>query len=489
LFLICPFSFFYTFPGVAQNFDPQLVEVYNHFLDLRLREEPEILHSKEFASDENKALQVYIKNLGQVLDLLLVKDEDKFNTYQKNERLHYQMLEKLNGDNPFVAYLKIELKLHHGLLKLRYGDRITGAFSLIQAFRLINNYEKTYTDHPYTLKTTGLLNVIISLFPDQLNWLLNIMQVHPDITKGVSYLKELSQSTSIFRREGSLLYALSLSYYTHNAGEALVLLKNKSDEFDNSLLYKYLYGLISIKNRNNLSALQHFDSCLNFGRDYLQVPLINYYRAESYLKELNFNRAAYLYKVYLEKPDGDEYIKDSYYKLYNLAVLFHIPDQNINVYKNGVLTEGSLNTASDNYAYTRIVNNYHPDETLFKSRVLFDGGYYKRSLEILESQGPETFSGIEEVSEYLYRYARNYQQLDETSVAVEYFNKVIAVEGAESYYFWGNSLLHLGNICIVTGEPEKAREFYKEALRYKGEEYRNSIRMEAKMGLKKMEDN
>jgi tetratricopeptide (TPR) repeat protein len=487
--LFCPLLFFIPYAGKGSTFfDSQLVQAYYQTLDLKLREEFPVLESAEIESTENKAFQIYIKNLNKVLDLLLVKDKVKFKTYFKEEKLIYRILESLDKDDPYVVYVNIELKTHRGLLKLRYGERISGALNLIQAYQQINNYEQTYTGYTHTLKTSGLLNVIISLFPDQLNWILNMMQVNPDYNKGINYLKELWQSQSIFKREGLLLYALSQSFFGDQGVEAAELLNSHANDFDNSLLYSYLSGLISIKNKDNEAAIAYFDSCLKFGRNYLQIPLINYYRAESYLKALNFNKAAYLYELFLEKPGGDEFIKDSYYKLYNLAVLFNIKERNIDNYRQGVINSGGLNTGSDRYANNRITNNYIPNKVLFKSRILFDGGYYEQSLDVLYSQKPSDSKSREHLFEYLYRLARNYQQINQNNLSIEYFNKVVAEEDARVYYFWGNSLLNLGNIYSRMGDYDAAREFYNKAIKYKGDEYRSSIRMEAKTALKKIED-
>jgi len=487
LTLYCLLSFFYSYPTLSQNFDPRLVEAYNSTLDLKIRRDLPVLHSEKFQSTENQAFQIYINNLSKTLDLLIVKDKNKYKAYFKDERKHYQILETLNKDHPFVNHLKIELKVQRGLLKIRYGDRISGAFNLIQAFRKIRINDKIPKGKAYTLKTIGLLNVILSLFPDQYSWILNMFRVKPDITKGINYLRELAESSSIFNKEGILLYALSQTFYGNNSAGAVDILSDDKEKFDNSLLYRYLYGLASIKNRDNLIAVQYLDSCLYFDRNYLQIPLINYYRAESYLKAQNYNKAGYLYNLYLQNPDDDEFIKDSNYKLFNLAVLFGIPDQNVEFYKNNVLTKGSLFTGSDKYAYYRIHNNYTPDYTLFISRILFDGGHYERSLDVLKSHRLSAYSAIEEISEYLYRFARNYQHLDKRDLAIEYFNEVINTKGAEQYYFWGNSLLNLGIMYTRSENYVKAREFYQKALLYKGDEYKNSIRMEAKNGLKKIE--
>ena len=203
---------------------------------------------------------------------------------------------------------------------------------------------------------------------------------------------------------------------------------------------------------------------------------------------MNYNKAAYLYKLYLEKPNADEFIKDSYYKLFNLSNLFNIPDEEQDVYRANVLNMGSLNTGTDKYAYQRINHNYKPNITLFKSRILFDGGYYEQSLEVLASHGLSSFATLEEESEYLYRQARNYQELSKADLAIEYFKRVVFLEEAEQFYFWGNSLLNMGHIFAQKGDIDNARRSFQRALKYKGEEYKNSIKMEARAGLRMLDD-
>ena len=485
--IFCLLLFFYAYQAGGQTAHKDLIEAYNNVLDLRYRQEIPALESFEYQSVHDQVFKLYILNLKNVLDLLLVYQNDKYASYSAIERDHLKALNDISRDDPFVEYVKIEFKVHRGLVKIMYGDRVSGAFNLIQAFRQLTDYERKYAGYTYTLKISGLLNILLSLFPDRYDWVLKMLQVDPDFTKGLNYLKELSGSDSVFKREGILLYALSLSFYGSNPAESEKILNVHEKSFNNSLLYNYLEGLTSIKNRNNEAAIQAFDHCLEYGRDYLQIPALNYYRAEAYLKELNFNRAAYLYNHYLDIPDGGRFIKDSNYKLFNLSKLFSIPDDNFTAYREAVLTEGNLITGSDNYAYRRISRGYEPDSTLFISRLLFDGGYYERSNQALSARSLNDYSNTEDRCEFLYRYARNFQMMNQVESAIDYFNQVLDIEGAEFYYFWGNSVLNLGNLYSKTGEYTLAREFYQRALDYKGESYKNSIRAEARAGLKKIE--
>ncbi|MGD9328088.1 MAG: tetratricopeptide repeat protein [Cyclobacteriaceae bacterium] len=486
LLLCCPLLFYSLGPVFSQSYNKELVYAYQKVLDLDFRNGIPTLSKDTYESSDDKVFRIYILNLQNTLDLLLVHNPEKYKSHNRIEKTYNHILGELNNNDPFVNYQKIEMKVHRGLLRIKYGDRLTGAFNLIQAFRNIRSFEEKYPGHIYTLKISGLLNIIISLFPDQYDWVLSMFQIDPDFTKGMNYLKELSETESVYMREGLLIYTLCESFYGNNSNEAVSQLISHKALFDRSLLFNYLIGLSSIKNRSNKRAIGYFDNCLSFGRSYLQIPSINYYRAESYLKELNYSKASYLYNLYLTKPDATLFIKDANYKLYNLSFLFNLPDDDHENYRLKILSEGNLETGADRYAINRITNNYVPDSTLFISRLLFDGGYFERSIEILETGNISDYSKTEDRCEFYYRYARNYQSLSEYEKAIDFYEKVLEISGSEEFYFWGNATLNLGHIYSKRETYSKAREYYKLALKYKGNSYQNSIKAEAKAGLKKI---
>ena len=123
---------------------------------------------------------------------------------------------------------------------------------------------------------------------------------------------------------------------------------------------------------------------------------------------------------------------------------------------------------------------------LFISRLLFDGGYFEKSIDILKTGNISDYRNTEDRCEFYYRYARNYQSLSDYEDAIDFYYKVIEISGSEEFYFWGNATLNLGHIYTKKRSYAQAREYYKLALKYNGDSYQNSIKTEAKAGLKKI---
>lgn len=480
-----PFILLFIPPSTfAQNFDPNLADAYQDVLSLKLNN-ARTIKNLSFNNNADKAFQVYILSLSDILELLLVKSESLYEEYHNNQKDYINTLKDIHDDQAFIDFVSTEIKVHGSLARIRYGDQISGAMKLIRAYNTIKKYDSTYYDiYPYFLKTAGLLNIMLDLFPDRYGWVLKMFRIKPDISEGFRQLEKLSKLNSIFSFESMMLYAISESFFGSNKSTGYELFKKQYNEYHNNLLYNYLYGISSIKTQNNETAVNCFDSCIKF-EGYLKIPLINYYRAESYLKKLDYKKASLLYSFYLDRPNGNEFIKDSYYKLYHINLLM---GDSLKAAENleKVLKKGGLDTGADKYAYIRISNSYYPNLLLFESRLLFDGGYYDQSLKILDSIDSSKLFHQGDKAEYYYRKARNHQKLSDYESATENFQKIVNNESISEYYFWANSWIQLGNIYRMNDNLVKAEKCYKQALDYKGKEYKNSITTEAKAALKEL---
>ena len=469
----------------AQNFDSKLHEAYLDVLSLKLNKARAI---KNLTFDHNidKAFQVYILSLSDVLELLLVKNQVQYDKYRSHQRDYHNAIKDISDEDDFIDFVGTEIQVHTSLARIRYGDQISGAFKLIRSYNTIKKFDSAYYDsNPYFLKTAGLLNIMLDLFPDQYNWILSMFQVKPDISEGFKQLEKLSKLNSVFRLESMMLYAISESFFGNNKSAGYNIFKNQYENNFNNLLYNYLYGISSIKTQNNDQAIICFDSCIKFEGNFLNIPLINYYRAESYLKKREYNKASLLYSFYLDRPNGNEFIKDTYYKLFHINLLLGDSSTALRDLEN-IKSKGGLDTGADKYAYNRISNNYSPNLLLFESRLLFDGGYYDQSLKILESFKMSKPYNQEDQAEYFYRKARNLQKTGKYEAAIESYQIVADNESISQYYFWANSWIQLGNIYRIRGNAEYASDCYKRAASYKGKEYRNSITTEAKAALKEL---
>ena len=131
-------------------------------------------------------------------------------------------------------------------------------------------------------------------------------------------------------------------------------------------------------------------------------------------------------------------------------------------------------------------SNEIPNACLLKARLLFDGAYYPRALEVLGNCGYDKLTPKEK-AEYLYRKGRILHESGKIEDAVKYYLNAIKVTGDQPWYYAPNACIKLGNIYEKTGEKIKAGQYYSKALSYDDNEYQNSTDAEAKAGLNRID--
>lgn len=124
-----------------------------------------------------------------------------------------------------------------------------------------------------------------------------------------------------------------------------------------------------------------------------------------------------------------------------------------------------------------------PSTELLKARLLFDGGYYAKSLAILIKIKPETLHSNFQKLELEYRYARIYQEEKKYSEAIDHYKKSMQVGLKINSYLVPNSCLQLGQIYEQLNYLALARTYYEKVLDYSNFDYESSIHQKAKSNL------
>ncbi len=126
--------------------------------------------------------------------------------------------------------------------------------------------------------------------------------------------------------------------------------------------------------------------------------------------------------------------------------------------------------------------NVVPNAILLKSRVLFDGGYYQKVLDLLTKNENHISNNPTYKIEFNYRKGRVLQSLKKYNDAIPYL-QVAVKNSSSSSYFGANSSLQLGLIYEELGDKKSAKFYFQTCLDMNPSEYKNSIHQKAKSGL------
>jgi tetratricopeptide (TPR) repeat protein len=131
-------------------------------------------------------------------------------------------------------------------------------------------------------------------------------------------------------------------------------------------------------------------------------------------------------------------------------------------------------------------NTLTPNINLLKARLLFDGGYLAKSLDLLSASKADDFNNIKDKTEYFYRLGRVNDRLEKDDLALSNYQNAINTGKYLKYYYAANAAVQMGKIYERKKNNAKAKSSFNIAISMKDHEQENSIENEAKQGLKRM---
>jgi tetratricopeptide (TPR) repeat protein len=121
-----------------------------------------------------------------------------------------------------------------------------------------------------------------------------------------------------------------------------------------------------------------------------------------------------------------------------------------------------------------------------RARLLFDGGYYRRSLAELAGRPIAQFPTFSDQLEFTYRLARVYDKLGMAGQAEKHYAQTVRNGEAHTFYFAANAALHVGRLHESAGRRDEAIRWYRRCLAMRNHEYQDSIDQRAEAGLNRL---
>ena len=204
------------------------------------------------------------------------------------------------------------------------------------------------------------------------------------------------------------------------------------------------------------------------------------------LNKLDYS-AELCFKKYVTAFKGKSFIKSAYQRLAWSRLLQGDNDGYLAaIHQAGDDKKGNTFSDEDKQALLEATSNVAPNLYLLRSRLLFDGGYYQRSLAEIAAKPVSYFPSLRDKLEFTYRLARIFEKTNKTDLAIQYYEQTISNGKNYSFYFAANSALLLGIIYENKGVEVKAEDYFRVCLNLRDHEYQNSIDQKAKAGLNRL---
>jgi tetratricopeptide (TPR) repeat protein len=466
-----------SFHSIAQDFTfkPETRKAYDEVLNLNFRAAQEGIVVKG-VEDE------YVVALSEALELLTTEDAEKFSAWESNFERRVETKSKPDANGLF---LQAELHLQWSFVYLKFGHEFDAALQLRKAYHLTREVRKKFPNYKPVLKTSGLLNVMVGSVPEKYNWVLDLLDMRGDVSKGLRELVELKNLQHDLSFESTLWHAFILGFVLQQPASGIEELTSHP-MFANNAVANFLAANLYIKNSNSERALELLKQ-LQTSVESARFPYLSYLRGEILLHKGEYVASVEAYEEFLRLYHGQNYLKDAYYKK---GICFWLQSNKPEAKRQFELAKdiGKETTEADKHAARALQDENLPSIPLIKLRYFTDGGYYSDALAVANSIVEGDFTAQKDKVEFHYRKARLYHKMKDLPRAILLYRSTIEESGNSDWYFAPNACLQLGFIAMEENRDREARDYFTRALSYKKHEYKNSIDSKARSALAQLRD-
>lgn len=468
-------------------FSPKLQKAYFEIQKLRLPAARELIEDERAVNAENPFIG-YLDSYADLHYLLIAEDRSRYKVFTQQQEKRLDQVGKLSDKSPYKRLFQADIRLHSAFAKLKFGNEVSGSWEIIKAYRLLEENRKKFPAFTPTLKSLGLLHVLIGSIPENYTWIAKILGLKGNIAQGIRELREVVKEEPFFKQEAELIDLLLHAYTLQLSPEQQTRIRQwPKEQPDNLLLHFFATTVLMKENRSEEAS--HFLTEAPAGKEYMPFPFLNYLRGEIALQSGDYEEALAFYARFLKQYPGFNYIKDSYFKMF-LCRWLAGRDQEAIGYIQKVSQTGSTIVEADQFA-ERVAKEFGEgkisprQKVLYKARYATDGGYFQKAWELMKTVSEKSFGTTYEKAEFNYRMARILQKSGRTNESVPFYDRSIALGQADANAggFAASSALQMGYIYQKKTDNQKAVMYFKKAMSFKKHEYKNSIDNKARAAL------
>lgn len=473
-------------PILCQTFDfnAACISAYNDIIALKLESGIKKISIEKKINPSNQ-IPILLENY---VDFLTVYTSGSLSEYELVKgKMEQRVGELKNSQNEsaYTLYSQAELHIQSAVLHIKFGEYVACIFDIKKALKKLEKNQQQFPDFMPNNKSLGMLYAILGSIPQEYQGALSFLGLKREVSKGMALLKKASYDTSHpFQHESATIYAFMQLHIQNNAVKAWQVLESLNFSPASNVMDAYTLGHIGIygfQTDKGIQALQKAPKTEN----YHAFPLINYMLGigKTYRQDKDAND---YFSLFLKQNKGADYVKSAYQKIaWNYLISNNIDQYKANL--NKIKTNGRAVLDADKQAEKEADNNYTPNPILLKARLQTDGNYLSKAAKILEEINVNSFTNLNDKTEYFYRLARIYDKGNQTQKAIDYYLLTIKNGQNIPFYYAANSAYLLAYLYEQKKEKDKAVSYYNLCLKLNGYEYENSIHQKAEAGLNRLE--
>lgn len=470
--------------GAYYQYSTLAREAYDKAIRLRLQE-ARVLVARMKRQEPGNLIAVHIEDY---IDFFTAFISENAQTHEALKPARDRRLEALKAGetrSPWHLYVEADMRLHWALLKFRFGEYLGGFTEVNKAAKLLERNRRNFPGFYPNQKDLGILHAAVGTVPDQYKWGLELLtSLNGTIEQGRSELESVilyaQRNDFVFKDETVGLYALLLLHLDNRSDEAWQTVSAAHWKPDEHPLQCFVMAHIAMRTGRNDKAVELLNNRPQ-GKAFFSFPFMHYMVGLAKLRRLDTDASPH-FQRFLSQFKGRHYIKEAYQKMAWSELL----NNNVEGYKRQMrvcLQKGRQESGGDKNAQREAELGLTPHITLLKARLLFDGGYFKKALDLLQSKKDSDFAEKRHRLEYHYRLGRVLHGLKRYEDALSAYKQTIAEGRNERYFFACNAALQMGLVYEALKDKNNAQAAFNLCLGMSPEEYKASLHQQAKAGL------
>ncbi|MHB1922696.1 MAG: tetratricopeptide repeat protein [Chitinophagaceae bacterium] len=478
--------------GQRKNFDfnPRCEEAYQKIMELRIQEGKNLLAEEKQTNPEN-LVPYFLDNYIDFFSLFFDEGAKSFAAQLPLMQDRIALLKKGNRRSPYYLFSLAEINFQWSIIRIKFDDRWNAVWQFRKAYLELKENKVKFPNFSPNNMLLGSLETLIGTIPDEYKWFSNILGMDGNISTGMqlldSYVRDQGPDGNLFKDEAYFYFAYLKSYVQNEPGEVFQLIREQHLDLKGNHLFGFMAINLALNQQKGDFGYQVMKSWEK-GPQFMHLPSMDFERGMIYLDRLETDSSIFYLQRFIQNFKGKFYIKDALIEL-SWAYLLEGKMDRAQYYRNLIKTRGNAFTDADKSAQREALKGIWPDPVILKARLLSDGGYLSRALEVLTSKKVNDFPRFDQKLEYAYRLARIYDQLGDEARAVPLYEITIREGSNRPEYFAARSAWQLGLIDEKKGNKAAAIAHFQNCLQMNEREYKSSLDQKAKAGIRRLSGN